>query len=452
MGKVGIGTNSPSVLLDVAGDATVRGALTVAGGITGFGAGLSGLDATNLSSGTVPLARLSGITSNQMDATERDKLGGAQDAAQVTAIVGDILSTNVAADSAKLGGKDASSYVVDDGTGAWNNNENGGGHSSTNWYEVVAMYGIFGGLYLDGGEIHMGDGGIGGGDIWLHNGKLYMSNNMSAYFYGGEVGGMHAVKIGSGYLDMGGSLGVMMGSGAGSGGQAISMEGGYLAMNNAGGSGGGDLYLDSGKLYMSNSSSAYLCGSEVGGMHAVKIGSGYLDMGGSLGVMMGSGAGSGGQAISMEGGYLAMNNAGGSGGGDLYLDSGKLYMSNNASAYLYGGEANGSPAVKVGAGNFDLAGKYMFMNGVSGSGGMGLYMDGGHIGMNNVFGAGGGNIYLDSGKLYMSNSASAYFYGSDTGGVHTIKVGNGGLDLEGSSGIVYHPPLGNLSMGVYTNR
>jgi hypothetical protein len=376
MGKVGIGTNSPSVLLDVAGDATVRGALTVAGGITGFGAGLSGLDATNLSSGTVPLARLSGITSNQMDATERDKLGGAQDAAQVTAIVGDILSTNVAADSAKLGGKDASSYVVDDGTGAWNNNENGGGHSSTNWYEVVAMYGIFGGLYLDGGEIHMGDGGIGGGDIWLHNGKLYMSNNMSAYFYGGEVGGMHAVKIGSG----------------------------------------------------------------------------YLDMGGSLGVMMGSGAGSGGQAISMEGGYLAMNNAGGSGGGDLYLDSGKLYMSNNASAYLYGGEANGSPAVKVGAGNFDLAGKYMFMNGVSGSGGMGLYMDGGHIGMNNVFGAGGGNIYLDSGKLYMSNSASAYFYGSDTGGVHTIKVGNGGLDLEGSSGIVYHPPLGNLSMGVYTNR
>jgi hypothetical protein len=235
-----------------------------------------------------------------MDATERDKLGGAQDAAQVTAIVIDILSTNVAVDSAKLGGRAASSYVVDDGTGAWNNNENGGGHSSTNWYEVVATYGIFGGLYLDGGEIHMGDDGTGGGDIWLDNGKLYMSNS--------------------------------------------------------------------------------------------------------------------------------------------------------ASAYLYGGENGWGPMMKVGGGSFSLAGNFLCMNGGSGSGGAILHMDGGFIGMNGGSGSGGGDLWLDSGKLYMRGWASAYFYGNETGGVHTIKVGNGALDLEGSSGIIYHPPLGNLSMGVYTNR
>jgi hypothetical protein len=80
-------------------------------------------------------------------------------------------------------------------------------------------------------------------------------------------------------------------------------------------------------------------------------------------------------------------------------------------------------------------------------------MEGGYIGMNSGGGSGGGNLYMDGGNLYMSNSASAYLYGSNCGATASIKIGNNGcLDLEGSSGIVYHPPLGNLSMGVYTNR
>jgi formylglycine-generating enzyme required for sulfatase activity len=41
---------------------------TFAGSFAGNGAGLTALNANNLSSGTVPLARLSGITSNQLDA------------------------------------------------------------------------------------------------------------------------------------------------------------------------------------------------------------------------------------------------------------------------------------------------------------------------------------------------------------------------------------------------
>lgn len=138
MGKLGIGTNEPSTLLDVNGDATVRGALTVSGGINGSGTGLSSLDAANLASGTIPLARLSGITSNQLATTERDKLAAAQNATQVSEIVAGILSTNVAADSAKLGGKNASVFVADDGTDSWSNDENGGGLSSTNWSEVKA--------------------------------------------------------------------------------------------------------------------------------------------------------------------------------------------------------------------------------------------------------------------------------------------------------------------------
>jgi hypothetical protein len=236
--------------------------VTLSGTFSGNGDNLSSLNASNLSSGAVPLSRLSGITTNEMAAAEREKLAAAQDAAQVATTVAGILSTNVAADSAKLGGKDASCFVVDDGTAHWNNDENGGGHSSTNWYEIVAMYGIFGGLYVDGGEVHMGDGGTGGGNVYMDGGYLYMSNSASAYFYGGEIGGMHAAKVGGGYLDLGSSLGLMMGGGAGSGGQAIRMEGGYLAMNSGGGLGGGNLYMDSGFLYMSNNMSAYLCPSD----------------------------------------------------------------------------------------------------------------------------------------------------------------------------------------------
>jgi hypothetical protein len=67
MGAVGIGTNAPATKLDVNGDTTVRGALTVVGSIAGNGSALTNMNAANLASGAVPLGRISGLTSNQMD-------------------------------------------------------------------------------------------------------------------------------------------------------------------------------------------------------------------------------------------------------------------------------------------------------------------------------------------------------------------------------------------------
>jgi hypothetical protein len=59
-GNVGIGTNNPAAMLDVNGAANVRGGLTVGGsGLNGNGAGLTNLNASKLSSGTVPASVLS---------------------------------------------------------------------------------------------------------------------------------------------------------------------------------------------------------------------------------------------------------------------------------------------------------------------------------------------------------------------------------------------------------
>ena len=59
LGSVGVGTATPSTALQVAGTATATA-------FAGNGAALTGLSASSLSSGTVPLAQLSGITSAQL--------------------------------------------------------------------------------------------------------------------------------------------------------------------------------------------------------------------------------------------------------------------------------------------------------------------------------------------------------------------------------------------------
>lgn len=64
-GNVGIGTPNPTNRLSVAGNADVSGSFTAAS-FTGGGAGLTGLNANNLGSGTVPSARLSGTYSNAL--------------------------------------------------------------------------------------------------------------------------------------------------------------------------------------------------------------------------------------------------------------------------------------------------------------------------------------------------------------------------------------------------
>jgi hypothetical protein len=57
-GNVGIGTNVPATKLDIVGSARVSGSLTVAGTTTGNGSGLTNLNASALTSGTVAAARL----------------------------------------------------------------------------------------------------------------------------------------------------------------------------------------------------------------------------------------------------------------------------------------------------------------------------------------------------------------------------------------------------------
>ncbi|QQS44667.1 hypothetical protein IPM65_03660 [Candidatus Roizmanbacteria bacterium] len=59
-GNVGIGTSTPSEKLHVIGNAIISGNITSGGIITGTGSGLTGLNASNLASGTVPSARISG--------------------------------------------------------------------------------------------------------------------------------------------------------------------------------------------------------------------------------------------------------------------------------------------------------------------------------------------------------------------------------------------------------
>ncbi|QQS44664.1 hypothetical protein IPM65_03645 [Candidatus Roizmanbacteria bacterium] len=58
--SVGIGTSVPSEKLHVIGNAIISGNITSGGIITGTGSGLTGLNASNLASGTVPSARISG--------------------------------------------------------------------------------------------------------------------------------------------------------------------------------------------------------------------------------------------------------------------------------------------------------------------------------------------------------------------------------------------------------
>jgi hypothetical protein len=58
-GDVGIGTTSPAAKLDVAGAILASGTITSNSGFSGSGSGLTGLNASNLASGTVADARLS---------------------------------------------------------------------------------------------------------------------------------------------------------------------------------------------------------------------------------------------------------------------------------------------------------------------------------------------------------------------------------------------------------
>lgn len=62
-GRLGINNTSPSEALDVTGN------IKASGTITGNGSGLTSLNANNLSSGTVPLAQLLGITTSQLSAS-----------------------------------------------------------------------------------------------------------------------------------------------------------------------------------------------------------------------------------------------------------------------------------------------------------------------------------------------------------------------------------------------
>jgi hypothetical protein len=64
VGNVGVGLTNPAVRLDVAGNIRASGITTVGGVFTGAGSGLTNLNASNLSSGTVPDAQLSGTYSN----------------------------------------------------------------------------------------------------------------------------------------------------------------------------------------------------------------------------------------------------------------------------------------------------------------------------------------------------------------------------------------------------
>src|SRR5210317_2233538 len=93
-GQVGIATDSPAYTLDVHGTSNV-GALT-ATSVSGNGSGLTSLNADNLSSGTVPSARLS-LTASDIPSLDADKITtGTIDSARLSLTASDIPSLDAA--------------------------------------------------------------------------------------------------------------------------------------------------------------------------------------------------------------------------------------------------------------------------------------------------------------------------------------------------------------------
>ncbi|MEK7188907.1 MAG: hypothetical protein AAB671_00155, partial [Patescibacteria group bacterium] len=67
-GSAVLGTTD-RLVIDASGNVTIGGTITSTAGFSGPGGSLTGLNASNLSSGTIPLARLSGITTTQLSAS-----------------------------------------------------------------------------------------------------------------------------------------------------------------------------------------------------------------------------------------------------------------------------------------------------------------------------------------------------------------------------------------------
>lgn len=116
---------------DAAGDLAVRGQIVASGGFTGAGANITGLNASNLSTGTVAVARggtgansytvggyiyASGVTtlSQRLPADVRTDIGAA--AAAHTHAAADIVSGIIAAARLGTGTPDTSTYLRGDGT------------------------------------------------------------------------------------------------------------------------------------------------------------------------------------------------------------------------------------------------------------------------------------------------------------------------------------------------